>query len=168
MNRKNKIQIAKYILALVLAALAVYRLFNIAIRCNPFDSGGCIAIVYDKAAMRAADKVVLCVGENRYDITDVFLVHRITEATMVATHTCLHYNSRTDRWIEIYHGETLVRRMQWAECADETGVFVYKEDSSHQIYRGYEEGPEDGMIFPSKALVEKLNAIIAAADSAAE
>ena len=72
MNRKNMIRIARYILALVLAALAVYRLFNIAIHFNLFDSGGCIAIVSDKAAMRAADKVVLCVGENRYDITNVF------------------------------------------------------------------------------------------------
>ena len=165
MNRTNKIQIAKYILALVLVALSVYRLSNIAIRCTLWaNSGGCIAIVYDKAAMRAADKVVLCVGENRYDITNVFLVHWITEETMAATRTGLRYHSHTDRWIEIYHGETLVRRMQWAECLDETGVFVYQEDSTHPIYSGY-VGPEDGMIFPSKLLVEKLNAIIEAAEN---
>lgn len=165
MNRTNKIQIAKYILALVLVALTVYRLTNIAIRCTLWaNSGGCIAIVYDKAAMRAADKVVLCVGENRYDITNVFLVHWITEETMAATRTGLRYHSHTDRWIEIYHGETLVRRMQWAECLYETGVFVYQEDSTHPIYSGYVD-PEDGMIFPSKLLVEKLNAIIEAAEN---
>lgn len=164
MTRKNKIRIMRYTLLLVIAALSVYPLFNIAIHFNLFDSGGCIAIVYDKAAMRAADKVVLCVGENRYDIADVALVNRITEETMVATHTRLRYASSTDRWIEIYHGETLVRRMQWATCVDETGVFVYKEDSTHPIYSVNPTGPEDGMIFPSKKLVEKLNAIIAAAE----
>ena len=167
MNRINKTRIVRYILALVLAALAVYRLFNIAIHFNLFDSGGCIAIVSDKAAMRAADKVVLCVGEDRYEITHVFWVHWITEETMVATHTCLRYNSHTDRWIEIYHGETLVRRMQWATCVDETGVFVYQEDSTHQIYSGY-TGPEEGMIFTSKILAEKLNAIIESGENTAE
>lgn len=165
MNRKTKIRIARYILLLVIAAVAVYPLFNIAIHFNLFDSGGCIAIVYDKAAMRAADKVVLCVGEKRYDITNVALVNRITEEVMVATHTCLRY-AKTDRWIEIYHGETLVRRMQWATCADDTGVFVYQEDATHPIIHGYSKTePADGMIFPSKKLVEKLNAIIEAAEN---
>lgn len=164
MTGKIKIPSRRCILLLVTAAVSVYPLFNIAIHCNLFDSGGCIALVYDKAAMRAADKVVLCVGENRYDITDVFLVHWITEETMVATHTALRYVSSTDRWIEIYRGETLVRRMQWADCVDETGVFVYQEDSAHPIYSGY-VGPEEGMIFPSKRLAEKLNAIIASEDT---
>ena len=164
MKRINKTQIVRYIFLLVLVALFAYRMCNIAIRCTLWaNSGGCIAIVYDKAAMRAADKVVLCVGENRYDITNVFLVHWITEETMAATRTGLRYHSHTDRWIEIYHGETLVRRMQWAECVDETGVFIYQEDSHHPIYSGYVD-PEDGMIFPSKLLVEKLNAIIASAE----
>ncbi len=167
MSRPGKKWILRYMIVLVLAALAVYRVFNIGIRCTLFDSGGCIAIVYDKAAMRAADKVVLCVGEDRYDITNVFLVHWITEETMVATHTGLRYYSHIDRWIEIYRGETLVRRMQWADCLYETGVFVYQEDSTHPIYSGNVD-PEDGMIFPSKLLVEKLNAIIAAGENDVE
>lgn len=168
MSGTSKKWILRYMIVLVLAALAVYRLSNIAIRCTLWaNSGGCIAIVHDKAAMRAADKVVLCVGESRYDITNVFLVHWITEETMAATRTGLRYNSHTDRWIEIYHGETLVRRMQWAECFYETGVFVYQEDSTHQIYSGY-TGPEEGMIFTSKILAEKLNAIIDAAENTAE
>lgn len=164
MKRINKTQIVRYIFLLVLVALFAYRMFNIAIRCTLFDSGGCIAIVYDKAAMRAADKVVLCVGEDRYEIANAFWVHWITEETMVATHTRLRYSPTTDRWIEIYRGETLVRRIQWATCVDETGVFVYKEDSTHPIYSVDPTGPEDGMIFPSKLLVEKLNAIIEAAE----
>ncbi len=167
MSGTSKKWILRYMIVLVLAALAVYRMFNIGIRCNPFDSGGCIAIVYDKAAMRAADKVVLCVGEDRYEITNLFWVHWITEETMVATHTCLRYSPTTDRWIEIYRGDTLVRRMQWATCVDETGVFVYQEDSTHQIYSGY-TGPEEGMIFTSKILAEKLNAIIAAGENVVE
>lgn len=168
MKRTNKVRIVLCVLVLVVAAISVYHFSSVAIRCNLFDNGGCIAIVYDKASMRAADKVVLCVEENRYDITDVFLVHWITEATMVATHTNLRYHSHTDRWIEIYHGETLVRRMQWAECVDETGVFVYREDSTHPIYTLDPAGSEGGMIFPSKKLVEKLNAIIDAAENTAK
>ena len=167
MSGTGKKWILRYMIVLVVAAISVYHFSSVAIRCNLFDNGGCIAIVYDKASMRAADKVVLCVEENRYDITDVFLVHWITEETMVATHTGLRYHSHTDRWIEIYHGETLVRRMQWAECLYETGVFVYQEDSTHPIYSGYVD-PEDGMIFPSKLLVEKLNAIIAAGENVVE
>jgi hypothetical protein len=137
MSRIDKARIARYIILLVIAILIVYPLLNVGFHFNLFDSGGCIAIVYDKAAMRAADKVVLCVGEDRYDITDAALVSWITEEAMAATHTHLRFHEHTDRWIEIYRGETLVRRMRWAECADPTGVFVYQEDEKHPIIHGY-------------------------------
>lgn len=170
MERKIKLYL---ILGSCLLLVAVLAILNIAICFNPFDSGGCIAVIYDKAAMRAADKIVLCVGENRYEITndnfsDAVFIDWITADLMVATHTALRH-VKTDRWLEIYSGDTLVRRMNWASCADETGVFIYEEDFSHQIYHGYYSGGSDyGMIFPSDAVVEKLNAIIVEAENAAQ
>ena len=166
MAKKNK---HLHIFIILLATgVAVYCMVNVAVRFNLFDDGGCIALVHDKAAMRAADKIVLRVGDSRYEITDANFADQITEELMVATHTCLRY-AEIDRWIEIYSGDTLVRRMLWASCADETGVFVYENDWLHPIYHTYpSNGSATGMIFPSKTLVEKLNAIIAAADNPAK
>jgi hypothetical protein len=56
----------------------------------------------------------------------------------------------------------LVRRMLWAECTVQNGVFIFFEDELHPIYHNYPtDGPADGQISPSDELVEKLNAIIA-------
>ena len=170
MIKKQKIIRVIVICLLVIAAISAYPLAylikNVAICFNPFDAGGCIAIVYDKAAMRAADRVVLCVGESRYEITDADFVDEITEELMVASHTWLVYDD-IDRWIEIYSGDTLVRRMQWAGCTDPKGVFIYFEDELHPIYQNYVSGyVDDGQIRASDELVEKLNAIIANGDSA--
>ena len=158
MTKKKKI-----LLVLGICVIAVVLLTaNIGFCFNPFDSGGCIAIVYDRAAMRAADRVVLCDGEDRYEITDnnatdAIMIDWITDDLLVASHTALRH-AKTDRWIEIYSGDTLVRRMNWASCADETGVFIYEEDVSHQIYHAYpSNGTDYGMIFPSEALAVWLN-----------
>ena len=83
MTKKQKIIRVIVICLLVIAAISAYPLAylikNVAICFNPFDAGGCVAIVYDKAAMRAADRVVLCVGEDRYEITDADFVDEITQ-----------------------------------------------------------------------------------------
>jgi hypothetical protein len=161
MTKKKRILLVLSICLLAVGVLAVYPLTKVAVCFNPFDSGGCIAVAYDKAAMRAADRVVLCVGEDRYEITDADFVDEITKELMVATHTGLRY-AKVDRWIEIYSGDMLVRRMLWAECTVQNGVFIYFEDELHPIYHNYPtDGPADGQISPSDELVEKLNAIIA-------
>ena len=171
MTRKQKVWRVIVICLLVIAAISAYPLAyliqNVAICFNPFDAGGCIAIVYDKAAMRAADRVVLCVGEDRYEITDADFVDDITDELMVASRSGLRF-AEIDRWIEIYDGDTLVRRILWAECTDAKGVFIYYEDKLHPVYQDeHLEYTEDGQIIPSDELVEKLNAIIAAADHSA-
>ena len=158
MTKKKRILL---VLSICLVAVAVLRAY-IGFCFNPFDSGGCIAIVYDRAAMRAADRVVLCDGEDRYEITDnnatdAIMIDWITDDLLVASHTALRH-VKTDRWLEIYSGDTLVRRMNWASCADEAGVFIYEEDSVHQVYHAYpSDGSDYGMIFPSEALAVWLN-----------
>ena len=164
MIKKQKVWRVIVVCLLVIAAISAYPLAylikNVAICFNPFDSGGCVTIVYDKAAMRAADRVVLCVGEDRYEITDADFVDEITEELMIATHTGLRY-AAIDRWIEIYSGDTLVRRMMWAECTDRNGVFIYFEDALHPIYHNYPtDGPADGQIHPSDELVIWLNDVL--------
>lgn len=172
MIKKQKVWRVIVVCLLVIAAISAYPLAylikNVAICFNPFDAGGCVAIVYDKAAMRAADRVVLSVGEDRYEITDADFVDEITEELMVASHTWLVYHEyETEQWIEIYAGETLVRRMIWAGSASAKGVFIYFEDELHPIYQNYVSGyVDDGQIRASDELVEKLNAIIANGDSA--
>ena len=170
MTRKQKVWRVIVICLLVIAAISVYPLAylikNVAICFNPFDAGGCVAIVYDKAAMRAADRGVLCVGEDRYEITDADFVDDITDELMVASRSGLRF-AEIDRWIEIYDGDTLVRRILWAECTDAKGVFIYYEDKLHPVYQDeHLEYTEDGQIIPSDELVEKLNAIIENADRA--
>ena len=172
MTRKQKVWRVIVVCLLVIAAISAYPLAylikNVAICFNPFDAGGCIAIVYDKAAMRAADRVVLCVGEDRYEITDADFVDDITDELMVASRSGLRF-AEIDRWIEIYDGDTLVRRILWAECTDAKGVFIYYEDKLHPVYQDeHLEYTEDGQIIPSDELVEKLNAIIVAANNPAK
>ena len=165
MTKKRKFLNALVICLLAVGVLAVYPLTKVAVCFNPFDAGGCIAVVYDKAAMRAADRVVLCDGEDRYEITDnnatdAIMIDWITDDLLVASHTALRH-VKTDRWLEIYSGDTLVRRMNWASCADEAGVFIYEEDSVHQVYHAYpSDGSDYGMIFPSESLVTWLNNVL--------
>ena len=70
MERKIKLYL---ILGSCLLLVAVLAILNIAICFNPFDSGGCIAVIYDKAAMRAEESVSPVIKCLHFGLSDFLL-----------------------------------------------------------------------------------------------
>ncbi len=143
----------------ILLGVVLLLLLNVGVCFNPFDNGGCISVTFDKLPMMLADRAVLCVGEERYEINDLSLVHELTKQTCVATNTDLCCTESGDRYIEIYWGNTLVRRMLWERNHDK--IVVYNEGVFHWVLFS-QEG--DGLVFPSEELIAKLNEVIAASN----
>ena len=54
MNIKKK----KWILLICVVIFCLLLLINIGVGCNPFDSGGCISVTFDKLPMMLADRAV--------------------------------------------------------------------------------------------------------------
>lgn len=95
------------------------------------EAGGCIAIVFDKAAVTGADKIVVYAGEGRATITDEALVKEIASNFVVANRTAL-CESRSGDKLEIYNGGNLVRTVYWSDCSDNF-AHIYEEDALHWI-----------------------------------
>lgn len=152
-KKKHKIVI---VITMCIALLLLLGLFvaNVAICINPFDSGGCISVAFDKLLMLTADRVVIRVEGSSYETTDPELIRLITSETQVATNTDLRY-PKTDRWIDIYRGDALIRSMRWSDSLDT--IIVYHADSTHWVFPSYEG---DGIILPSTELINKLIEII--------
>lgn len=125
-----------------------------AVSLNVFDNGGCISVAFDKSSMKKADRIVIRADEKQYEITDPDVISMIVSETMVATNTDLRYPN-TDRWIDVYSGNILVRSMMWADNHDT--IIVYNRDSIHWIYPSVDGA---GIVCLSKDLVEVLNAIM--------
>lgn len=134
-------------------------LLNVGVCFNPFDGGGCISVTFDKLPMMLANRAVLCVGEERYEINDLSLVHELAKQTCVATNTDLCCKQNSNRYIEIYCGNNLVRRMQWEENHD--GFIVYKTGPFHWVLFSHDG---NGLAYPSEELLAKLNEVIAASN----
>lgn len=127
---------------------------HVAVSINPFDSGGCVSVAFDKSLMMKADKVLIRDGEKQYEITDPEVIRKIVSETKVATNTDL-CAANTDRWIDVYCGDDLVRSMRWEK--DHDSIIVYNKDSRHWIFPSMEG---KGIIDPSNELLEALNAIV--------
>lgn len=141
-------------LCVLLIFLLGLLLLNVSLRMNPFDNGGCFSISFDKLPMSMANRVVIYTSDSSVEITDRDLICSITKETSCATNTDLRYE-KTERWIEIYCGNTLIRRMRWE---DNHGVIVvYHADLIHWIFPSTEG---DGIVYPSSQLTAKLEAII--------
>ncbi len=157
--RKTGCNLTKRIIVIavcVICAALMVSLFaaNVAIGIHPFDNGGCISLALDKSLLMKADKVIIRVGEEEYETTDSNVIHKITSETKVATNTDLRYPN-TDRWIDVYCGNLLVRSMRWADNHDT--IVVYSSDRLHWVFPSMEG---DGIVYPSEELVEMLNEII--------
>lgn len=140
-----------WVLALLLLAI------NIGISFNPSDNGGCISVTFDKLPMLLAQKAILRMGDKTYSITDVKLVHEIVSETIVATNTDLRY-AETDRWIDIYCGNFIVRKIHWLGRHDTPHMFiVYNTSPIHWILFS-KDG--DGIVFPSDGLIAHLEKIV--------
>ena len=137
---------------LLLVALLV---LNVGVHFNPTDNSDCISVVFDKLPMLLANRAVLVKGNERYDISDADLVDDIVQETMVATHSGLRHTKR-ERWIEIYWGDILVRKIQWVGGLDEMFI-VYQPDLIHWVIPMAE-----GIVFPSDELIARLNALMKA------
>lgn len=151
----------KTILALLLSACAVGVVLlvlaltaNMGVNINLFGNGGCFSAAFDKSSMKKADRIIIRTGEKQYEITDPDVIHMIVSETMVATNTDLRYPN-TDRWIDVYSGNTLVRSMRWADNQDT--IIVYNRDSIHWIYPSVDGV---GIVYPSKDLIVVLNKMV--------
>ena len=125
-----KIRIAIIIFA-ILVALFISSQF-VAIHNGLFSSAGgsCIAVVFDKASVMGADKIIYQVGEKEITITDQETVKKIASQFVVANRAGL-CNSQDDRYMFIYNGDKLVRSLRW-RCCEEI-VDIYEEDSAHWL-----------------------------------
>ncbi len=134
--------------------LLVLLIANAAISINPFDNGGCISVALDRSLLAKADRVIIRIGENQYETIDPDVIRQIVSETKVATNTDLRY-PKTDRWIDVYCGSSLIRSMRWADNHDT--IVVYNADTLHWVFPSMEG---HGIIHPSEELIEILNAII--------
>jgi hypothetical protein len=119
------------ILFAILAALFIASQF-VAIHNGLFSStgGSCIAVVFDKASVMGADKIVYQIGSKEITITDPATVKEIASHFVVANRAGL-CNSQDNRYMFIYNGEKLVRSLRW-RCCEEI-VDIYEEDATHWL-----------------------------------
>ena len=93
--------------------------------------GSCIAVVFDKAEVKGADKVVYKAAGKEITITDSEAVKKIASQFVVANRAGL-CNSQDDRYMYIYNGDKLVRSLRW-RCCEEI-VDIYEADASHWLF----------------------------------
>lgn len=94
--------------------------------------GGCIAVVFDKAAVMGADKLVAHSDGAVITITDQSLVREVASNFVVANRTAL-CESRSGDKLEIYNGGKLVRTVYWSDCVVNL-AHIYEEDALHWIF----------------------------------
>ena len=148
----------RIILISSIAVVVIGLLFmNVAVSATPNLGGGCISVTFDKFLMQLVDRAVLRDGNDSYEITDADLIEQIKSETLCATKTDLCHSETTDRWIELYIGDMLVRQMRWEDEHDQ--IIVYQADLFHWIIYSLDG---DGMVQPSADLTAKLYEILEA------
>lgn len=156
MSRKKKLYIICSVLVIIALTAAVL-CRHIAISASALQrvGGDCFAVVFDKAAVMSADRIVMREGEKVVTITDKALVREIASEFVVANRTAL-CGYHQDKWMEIYNGDKLVRNIHWND--HDHLVEVYEADATHWIIPG---SYGIGQIELSDELVAKLAAIMA-------
>lgn len=147
-NRKLSL-VVKWGIVLLLLVL------NVGVSLDIGGNGGCISITFDKLPMRLVNRAVICIGEEEYEVSNKDLVCDIVDETVVATCTDLHH-TKADRWIKLYCGNVLVRKIQWSDCCGHIFI-VYEAGALHWVLPTYDG---EGMVLPSDELINKLNAVI--------
>ncbi len=133
------------VVALAMVIMAQYVAIN-----NPLIKGNALAVVFDKAAVLNADKIILKKDGKEMVITDEVLVKDLAKEFIVADSTglCGYYQ---DRWMEIYSGDQLVRNIHWNDHDDL--VEVYEADQKHWLLPSY----STGQINLSEQTTQKMN-----------
>lgn len=100
-------------------------------------SGGCISVVFDKPFVKGADRVVIYENGQVITIEDKETVREIADLFVVANCTALCSPS-TERRIDIYNGDWLVRKIFWTQCQSE--YYIYECDLFHWVFPEFGAG----------------------------
>ena len=152
----NNPKLRKRIVWLVVLVLLF---LNIGVGINPFDNYGCISITFDKLPMLLVNKAVLYVDGEQYTVSDSKLVREIARESIVATNTDTCVHGAEIRWIDLYVGNALIRRVGWTDHDD---FLVYEASLIHWI--PFSAGG-DGLASPPKELINSLKSLIDASQS---
>lgn len=116
--------------------------------------GGCFSVAFDKSLVLGADRIVIYEGDEVITVTDEALVRRISSEFVVADRTDLcGYHS--DRRLEIYNGQQLVRSVQWNACCELAEI--YEADAAHWLFPSTEG---IGQVALSAEFMQWLDALI--------
>lgn len=118
--------------------------------------GGCFSVVFDKALVLSADRIVIREGVKTVTITDKALVREIAAEFVVANRTDL-CGYHADKWMEIYNGDLLVRSIHWNACCELAEI--YEADAFHWVFPSHSN---IGQVYLSREFRERLDQIIAA------
>ena len=153
-TKKSTEKIKKMIPGVMVLIILILLFLNVGIG-SCMTGGDCETIVFDKWSMLTADKVIIRVGEESHTVTDQEFIQQITKETLVATAADICIASQNDeRWIEVYKGEKLVRKMHWRDAHH--NVRVYNADGSHWIFPG---STDYGVIYLSEDMLKQLGEI---------
>lgn len=162
-NKKKRIRIHPDLLILICIgglALVLALFFSIfsCVRSNISSNqyGKCVSIsLFGKMELKDIDKAIIYENNEAFTITDTDLIDQIVSETKVATHADVCYS--TQKRIELYRGDKIVRSMGWADCCNT--VKVYESDLTHWLIPELGGTADAGYIVLSDDLVGKLNAV---------
>ena len=143
----------------VLVLILLFLNIGVSVNLNAKEAGGCISVTFDKLPMLLVNKAVLYVDGEQYNISDSKLVREIARESIVATNTDLCVHGAEIRWIDLYVGDVLIRRVGWTDHDD---FLVYEASLIHWI--PFSAGG-DGLASPPKELISSLESLIDASQS---
>lgn len=133
--KKKKFRIPPSVIGVSIAvvlALLIWIFVDVSIEHIIKDkAGGCIAVVFDKPWVKGADRVLVHEDGQVITITDEEVVHQIADLFVVANCTAL-CSPGTERTIEIYNGDRLVRQIRQTQCGSDM-YYIYECDLFHWI-----------------------------------
>ena len=142
------------LIVLAAALLIFVGSFFIAVSADTNAGGGCIAVVFDKATVMGADKIVVYDGDEVITITDKEDVREIAAEFVVANRTGL-CGYRSGERMEIYNGGKLVRSIYWNECCELADI--YEVDATHWAFPSLSK---IGQVELSQDALNRVNRII--------
>ena len=94
-------------------------------------AGSCISVVFDKPFVKGADRIVVYEDGQVITITSKETVRQIADLFVVANCTAL-CSPGSERRIEIYHGNRLVRNIRQTQCGSDM-YYIYECDLFHWV-----------------------------------
>lgn len=155
MSEKRKQFLKKLLpyLGLLIAAVLVWQF--VAVGLPDDDTGGsCFSVVFDKAFVKGADRIVIYEGEEVITITDKAQVRQIADAFIVAncTDLCGYYS---DLRMEIYNGSSLVREVRWNDHGYELAR-IYDADIAHWVFPSSEKYGQVSLSDETQELISEI------------